>query len=149
MIKGPSWFSLLKGHGIIKGTSIDSTDSVLQGVMKSLMNLWFNPSFSSEPFDISGHIHVTDKRISEIKLPNAISRLPKSLDSNRKQFKANKLRCFFLFYGAVVFNGILSNVSYENFMFLSKAIYLLSSSEITPDMLAKADALFATLLPYI
>ena len=140
-IKGPSWFSLLKGHDIIKGTSIDYMHSVLQGVMKSLMNLWFNPSFSSEPFNISAKIQDIDKRLSEIKPPNTISRLPRSIDSNRKHFKANELRCFLLFYGAVVLNGILPNVYYEHFMFLSEAIYLLSSSEITPDMLAKADAL--------
>ena len=46
----------------------------LQGVIKSMMNLWFNTSFSKEPFNIVDQVEVVDQHLISIKPPNFVTR---------------------------------------------------------------------------
>ena len=55
-IKGPSWLALLTHFDIVGGTSVDYMHCVLEGVVKLLLNLWFNRSFIGKPYTISRHV---------------------------------------------------------------------------------------------
>ena len=46
----------------------------LQGVVKSMMNLCFNTSFSKEPFNIINQAEVVDQHLIRIKPPNFVTR---------------------------------------------------------------------------
>ncbi|KXJ23145.1 hypothetical protein AC249_AIPGENE10506 [Exaiptasia diaphana] len=105
-VRGPSWFAALEHHDIILGTAVDYMHCVLEGVMKLLLELWFtSKGGQGEPFNISDRVEDADKRISELKPPNRISRCPRSIEGHRKYWKANELRAFLLFYGAIVLRG--------------------------------------------
>ena len=123
-IKGPSWFAALQHHDIILGTAIDYMHCALEGVMKLLLELWFTSKGGDEPFNISQRVEEADNRISNIKPPNRISRCPRSIEGHRKYWKADELRAFLFFYGAMVLRGILPDVYYEHFMLFSEAILL-------------------------
>ena len=140
-IKGPTWFSALHIHDIILGTSVDYMHCCLQGVVKSMMNLWFNTSFSKEPFNIADQLEVVDQRLTNIKPPDFITRLPRSIESHRKHWKANEIRSFLLFYGPVILQGLLPKAYYEHFLLLSEAVYILSSTDITKESIEKCEKL--------
>lgn len=140
-IKGPSWFAALKHHDMVLGTAVDYMHCALEGVMKLLLELWFTSKESSEPFNISSQVEEVDKRIAEIKPPNRISRCPRSIEGHRKYWKANELRAFLFFYGAMVLRGILPDVYYEHFMLFSEAIFTLCLTNVTLFQIAHAERL--------
>jgi len=70
-VKGPCWLSKLKCYNLIKGTAIDYMHSVLLGVMRLLMVLWFSPEFSRQPFSMAKNAKEIDRffRISLLHPP--------------------------------------------------------------------------------
>jgi len=140
-IKGPCWFAALQNHDIVLGTAVDYMHCALEGVMKLLLELWFTSKESQEPFNISNRVEEVDKRISEIKPPNRISRCPRSIEGHRKYWKANELRAFLFFYGAMVLRGILPDVYYEHFMLFSEAIFTLCLTNVTQSQITHAERL--------
>ena len=141
-IKGPSWFAALRHHDIILGTAIDYMHCALEGVMKLLLELWFTSKEGQhEPFNISKQVEDVDKRISEIKPPNRVSRCPRSIEGHRKYWKANELRAFLFFYGAMALRGILPDVYYDHFMLFSEALFTLCLTNITQSQITHAEKL--------
>ena len=141
-IKGPSWFAALNYHDIILGTAVDYMHCALEGVMKLLLELWFTSRESQEePFNISKYVEDVDRRIGEIKPPNRISRCPRSTEGHRKYWKANELRAFLFFYGAMVLRGILPDVYYEHFMLFSEAIFTLCHATVTQSQIEHTERL--------
>ena len=61
--------------------------------------------------------------MKEIKAPSRISGYPRSIEGRRKYCKANKLRAFLFFYGAMVLRGILPDVYFKYFIYLAR-LYL-------------------------
>ena len=140
-IKGPSWFAALQHHDIVLGTAIDYMHCALEGVMKLLLELWFTSKGGEEPFNISQRVEEADKCISEIKPPDHISRCPRSIEGHRKYWKANELRAFLFFYGAMVLRGILPDIYYEHFMLFSEAIFTLCLTNVSQSQIAHAERL--------
>ena len=58
----------------------------LQGVVKSLLST--GAAFSKEPFNIVDQVEVVDQHSTSIKPPNFVTRLPISMESHRKHWKA-------------------------------------------------------------
>jgi len=96
----------------------------LEGVMKLLLELWFTSKVSEEPFNISQGVEEADKRVSEIKPP-----------------KANELRAFLFFYGAMVPKGVVPDVYYEHFMSFSEAMFTLCPTNVTQSQIGHAERL--------
>ena len=80
---------------------------VLEGVTKSLINLWFSTSLKTEPFNISDKVQEVDEKLSKIKPPSNITRCPRKIESERQYWKASEFRSFLLFYGPIVLCDIL------------------------------------------
>lgn len=116
-IKGPCWFAGLEYYDLIKGTAIDYMHCVLEGVTKSLLNLWFSPSYKMEPFNISNRIQEVDGRLCQIKPPNDITRCPRKIEKEVQYWKASEYRSFLLFYGPIVLREILPTAYYTHFIF--------------------------------
>jgi len=140
-IKGPSWLSSVPGYNIIEGNTIDYMHSVLLGVSKMLLKLWFDNNHSSELWYCGHEIKRVDSRLLEIKPPVNITRVPRSIENHRSYWKASEYRNWLLFYSVPVMNGILPAEYLLHHMLLVEAIYLLLNSSITPMMIAKADRL--------
>ncbi|XP_033472879.2 uncharacterized protein LOC117251031 [Epinephelus lanceolatus] len=84
-VKGPCWLSKLKSYNLIKGTAIDYMHSVLLGVMRLLMVLWFSTEFSRQPFSMAKNAKEIDRRFQDISPPSS-TRYPRSVASHRMFF---------------------------------------------------------------
>ena len=137
-IKGPCWFCGLKYYDMIKGTAIDYMHCVLLGIMKMLLNMWFGSEHASAHYSHAPKVSEVDERLSQIKPPNNISRMPRSIEENLKYLKASELRSFLLYYGPAVLKGVLDDSLYEHFLLLSDSIHILLGSSITETELRRA-----------
>lgn len=71
-------------YDLVKGTVVDYMHCVLEGVTKSLINLWFSTSLKTEPFNISNKVQEVDENLSKTKPPNDITRCPKKIKSEKQ-----------------------------------------------------------------
>ena len=140
-VKGPSWLSFLQHYDVVRGIAIDYMHGVLLGVQKLLLKLWFNPSFSGNAYSISHLAEALDERLQHITPTLEISRLPRSVTEHLKYWKANELRAFLFFYGAMVLRGILPDVYYKHFVLFSEAIFTLCLTNVTQSQIAHAERL--------
>ena len=85
-------------------------------------------------------IREVDKRMKEIRPPFLI-RFPRSVSSHRMFFKASEYRSILLFFGPVVFRGILAGLYYSHFLLLSEAIFILMMESISPAQIDHAEKL--------
>ncbi|KAK3926300.1 Toxin To12, partial [Frankliniella fusca] len=89
------------------------------------------------------HIERTiDSRLQLIKTPINISRKPSAMKiTNRKQFTATEFRNMLIYYGVVIFQGLVEDDYIEHFGMLSHVAFLLSQESISLEDIEKADAL--------
>lgn len=71
---------------------------IIEGVMKTLMNCWFNSSSNCKPYYLRPYITKIDVDLLAIKPPHELSRRPRSLETSLKFWKASEYRSFLLFY---------------------------------------------------
>lgn len=62
-VKGPCWFAGLQYYDLVKGTVVHYIHCVLEGVTKSLINLWLSTSLRTEPFNISDKVQEVDEKL--------------------------------------------------------------------------------------
>ncbi len=67
---------------IIRGVAPDYMHSVCIGIMKMLVNLWFDVSHRNKVFSIRRLVKEVDQRLSLIRSPNLISRTPQFIESH-------------------------------------------------------------------
>ena len=139
-IKGPSWFSYIQPD-IVGGTAIDYMHCVLLGNVKKMLTLWFSPTYSSETFSIAKKKQEADERLLNIKPPNFVSRVPRSLSDHSSYWKANECRAWLLFYSVPVLYGLMDDSLYQHYLLLVEAIYLLSQESISPSVLSRSKEL--------
>lgn len=139
-VKGPTWLGRLSSYDLISGTSIDYMHSVLLGVMRLLMFLWFYSEFSRHPFSMAKSVHEIDRHMNEIQ-PPSLTRYPRSVFPHRMYFKASENRSILFFFGPVVFWGILGGLYYNHFLLLSEAIFILLMESIMPAQIDHAERL--------
>jgi len=72
----PSWLSSLKYIDIVCGSMIDYMHTVLLGVCRGLLYLWFDGQHRSEPWYRGGLQQAVDGRLTRIKPPSCITRTP-------------------------------------------------------------------------
>lgn len=139
-IKGPTFLSFT-GCDLVNGTAIDYMHTVLLGVVRKLMHLWFDSSHHRELFSLSKHINEVDVRLMEIKPPTFISRVPRSIKDHLSYWKASECRSWLFFYAIPVLHGILPEIYLNHFALLVEAIYVLNSESISSEQLSYCDRL--------
>ncbi|XP_068696424.1 uncharacterized protein [Montipora foliosa] len=148
-IKGASVFLLFKPFDLVKGFVIDWMHSVCLGVTKSLLNLWLNAENRGKEFFLGSKISLLNKRLLSIKVPDIITRCPRSL-GERGTWKATEYRNWLLHYSAPVLKGVLPNQYFIHYTLLVTAISILVSDQISLQKLQQADKLldnFCKLMP--
>ena len=140
-MKGFSWFMFVPKFDIIRGVAVDYMHGTLLGVVKMLLQLWMNKSYSSEPWSVSHQLREIESRYMSMSPPACISRLPRSLIENFGHLKASELRTFLLFYSVPCLYGILPDLYFQHYILLVEAIYLLLQDSISISDLKKAASL--------
>eukprot|EP00105_Crassostrea_gigas_P038741 XP_019922889.1 PREDICTED: uncharacterized protein LOC105328585 [Crassostrea gigas] len=142
-MKGPSFLMTLKYYDFVKSSSIDYMHGVLLGVTKVLINLWTSGSNSKERFSISSNISIIDDRLKRIKPPSYITRVPRTISSHIKYWKASELRTWLFFYSLPILCDILDEKYFHHFASFVEGIYLLCTDCITPEDLEKSKILLS------
>lgn len=140
-VKGPSWLTFFPNFNIVKGISIDYMHGVLLGVQKLLLRLWFSSEFKSKDFNFHGHVHIVDYRLNNLKPTLDISRLPRSIETDLKYWKASEYRSFLLYFGAPVMYGILDNNRFNHYLQLVNGICILLKFGSTEKEVSEAEAM--------
>lgn len=136
-VKGLSPLVALPNFDIIDGFGIDYMHNILLGVVKTLLNFWFEPGYK-HCYINPKQAALLDERILSIKACSFIKRKPRSL-SKRDQFKASELRSLLLYFLPVSLRGILRLEFYEHFMKLSMSVYVLLKKDISDDELEEVE----------
>lgn len=140
-VKGPSWLTFFPNFNIVKGISIDYMHGVLLGVQKLLLRLWFSSEFKSKDFSFHEHVHIVDYRLNNLKPTLDISRLPRSIETDLKYWKASEYRSFLLYFGAPVMYGILDNNRFNHYLQLVNGIRILLKFGSTEEEVSEAEAM--------
>lgn len=138
-IKGPSWLAFFPKFDIVNGMGIDYMHGVLLGVQKLLLKLWFGKEFSSQTFSVFSKLKTVDQRLLNIHPTLSISRLPRSIESDFKHWKASEFQNFLLFYSLPVLKDILDQERFLHFALFVQAIFILLQNEITVSELKKSE----------
>ena len=126
---------------IVLGIVPDYMHGVLMGVTKTILSKWFSPSQSKQPFFIGNHLHSISKRLTGIKPPNYIERLPRNLEKHFAHLKATELQAWLLYYAIPCLLGYLPAKYLKHFACLSEGIHLLLGDNITEGDLVRAETL--------
>ncbi|XP_034236341.1 uncharacterized protein LOC117642364 [Thrips palmi] len=130
---------------MVAGTCIDIMHQIFSGLSKLLVKLWFDPSFSGQPYSCTRMIDIVNERLSSIVPPSFVERFTRTL-TDRKLWKSKEYKLWFFYYSIVVMQGILEDVYLDHHIKLVSALSLLSLDSISPDQIDSAEEL---LLEYI
>lgn len=140
-IKGPSWLSLCPETDIVRGTAIDYMHCVLLGIIRKLLFLWFDSSCSRKPFSLSKVVSQVDERLLSIRPPNFITRVPRSIKTHCKFWKANECRAWLFFYSVPILFHFMDKLYFDHYCTLVEGVYLLCSESISLEALQKSKGL--------
>ena len=139
-VKGPSWLDSICPD-IINGTCIDYMDSVLLGLARCLLSLWFDTKYSNESFSISNCVDVADQHLSNIKPPYYIHRHPQSIKEHAKYWKASECRTWLFFYSVPVLFRLLKTEVFQHYLLLVDAIFILNLDSISNEQVNHSEEL--------
>lgn len=140
-ICGISGLMSMPWFDVVLGIVPDYMHGVLMGVTKTLMCKWFSPTQCKKPFFIGKHLTSISKRLSSIKPPDYVERLPRNLEKHYAHLKATELQAWLLYYALPCLNGYLPAVYLKHFALLSEGIYLLLGDYITESDILRAEQL--------
>jgi hypothetical protein len=137
-VKGPTMLSLIPSFDLVKGFFPDYMHSVLLGVVRQMISLWFDSSNHSKPFYLGRHVQHIDRLLLAIKPPSEVKRLPRSVTA-RKYWKASEFRNFLLFYSPICLNHFLPKVYLHHWYLLFFAVHNLMRKGISSDKVLQCD----------
>ena len=136
-VKGPS---VLAGYlNIIKGAPADYMHCVLEGVVGSLLKMWTDSRFHSQPFSIRSHLTEIDSVFVKQRPPLEFSRPPRSIKSHLAFWKASEFRNWVLFYSLPLLICFLPPLYFHHYALLVCALHLLLQEQISPVMCNAAE----------
>ena len=127
-VKGVAVADLLPSFDTVRGTVVDYMHSVCQGVMRQMVELWFDTRNHDESYYIGRKSKLVDERLQLISPPSEIHRSPRSI-SQRHFWKASEWRAF-IFYSLIALHGPIlpSRFSSHYFLFVYGVYTLLGDS---------------------
>ena len=128
-VKGMSVADLLPSFDTVRGTVTDYMHSVCQGVMRQMIDLWFDTRNHGESYYIGRKVKLVDERLQLISPPSEIHRSPRSI-SQRHFWKASEWRAFIL-YSLTVLHGILPSRFLSHYFLFVYGIYTLLGDSIS------------------
>lgn len=140
-VKGPSWLSVIPNYNVIQGNVIDYMHCVLLGITKMLLKLWFDSEHAGELWYCGTKVQEADAKLLQVRPPNVISRIPRSIQQHRSYWKAMEYRSWLLYYSLPVMMNILPEEYVAHHMLLVETVTTLLQGSISQMMLSKAERL--------
>ena len=119
---------------------------VFEGVVKKLGELWFNPKYVSEIFNISNLVDVLDEKLCVLKLSSFVARRPRPIKTHFSYWKASELKNWFFYMSVPALYNILPSEYFEHYKLLVLAVYILCKQNITNEMINFAETLITEFL---
>ena len=136
-VKGPSWLSIIPNYDVIEGNVIDYMHRVLLGVTKMLLKLWFDSKHAGELWYCGTKVQEADSKLLQIRPPNMITRIPRSIQQHHSYWKATEYRSWLLYYSIPVMMNILPEEYIAHHMLLVEVVATLLQGSISQTMLRK------------
>ena len=130
-VKGMCWPMMLPRFDIVNGLGLDYMHNTLLGVVKMLMKLWFLKNYKKCPWYVGNQIKQIDQELKSLKLPNLISRVPRSIEKDFGQWKASEFRSFFLMYSIPLAKSFLPAEYFDHYVLLVQAVAILLKEVIS------------------
>lgn len=131
-VKGPTAMKLIV-HNYMRAIAIDVMHCVHEGVVKSLLHLFFSSKFSHEAWSIYHQIGLVDKRLNSFRIPSFMQRMVRSISEFVRFWKGHEYKAWLLYYSVPCLQGILDDKYFEHYLLLVLGISLLSQSDIRPE----------------
>lgn len=137
-VKGISSLIAFKNYDLIRGTVIDYMHCVLEGVVRLLLDLWFDSENHFHKYYVTPRMEeIVNKNLNCIKGLRSFTRRPRS--TKEKGFwKANEFRCWLLYYALPCLKGVLKDSYFQHFALLSEAIFIFLQTNISKTEFDKA-----------
>lgn len=125
----------LPNFNVIDGFCIDYMHCCLLGVVRQMLELWFDSENHREKYYIGLRASKVDEILCNIKPPQYIHRKPRSI-TERALWKANEFRNWVLFFSLPCLKNILEKKYYEHFALLPQSLHILLSKDIARSEIA-------------
>lgn len=129
-VKGPSLLSNIMPD-MISGMGIDIMHGIFLGLTKLLLRLWFDPLLANELYSLSGMLHVIDARLTNMRPPSFVQRMPRAIKTHLSLWKAQEYKLWLIYYSVPILLGIMNERYFNHHLQLLSAIYLLSQDSIS------------------
>ena len=139
--RGPSGLVSLDMFNFVEGIVPDYMHCILLGITKTLLGKWFSPTETGKDYFIGKHIKKISQRLSKIKPPDFIERLPRDLEKHYSSFKATELQSWLLYYALPCLDGVLPEIYLDHFSKISEAVYILLGDDLSNKALCHAEEL--------
>ncbi|CAH1244423.1 Hypp7304 [Branchiostoma lanceolatum] len=137
-VKGASILYLHQPFDMGQSLPSDWMHGCLLGVEPTMLELWVGPKHSKKDFYIGDKIVWMSKQLLNIKVPDTISRAPRSL-MDRHHMKASERRAMLLHFEPAILREVLPAKYYAHYLLLHSAIATLVSDNISTDQMDKAE----------
>jgi hypothetical protein len=131
-VKGYTPMALLKQFNVANGFSPDYLHSCLLGVVRRNIFSIIEGSNAGKDFQVSRYIGLLNIKLSNIKPPSFIRRLPRGLDEVRN-WKGSELRNWLLYYSLICLRDIWPTIYLEHHLLLVYSIHTLLKDDISKD----------------
>ena len=142
-IKGPSFLMAFRSFDFVRCSAIAYMHGELLGITKTLISLWISPSMSKEKFSVSHAVDLLDERLTKIKPPAFITRIPRTISSHFKYWKASELRSWLFYYSLPILKDVLSSDYFLHYACFVQAVYLLCTDCISEKDLEESQKLLS------
>ena len=142
--------SLMSSLDMVASIPIDYMHAVLEGVVKRLIDLWFNSANHREAFYLGRYTSAIDNMLLQQHPPVEFSRPPRSIKQNLHYWKASELRSWLLFYSLPLLLDFLPSLYWHHYSLLVCGLHILLQKELNIAQIEVAEQLlwdFYELLP--
>ena len=131
-IKGIKGVSPLEQYvDLVDCIPVDYMHCVLEGVVKRLMTLWFEPKNHSKVFYLGNVVKEIDNLMMTQTPPNDFKRSPRSIANHRKYWTANELKQWLLYYSLPILQSKLPPDYWYHYALLVTAMHILLKDTIS------------------
>ncbi len=131
-VKGQTWLSLTSLN-LVNGIAIDYMHTVLLGVVRRLLSLWFDSQYGTESFSVAKLVDVVDSRVAKLKPPHFITRLPRSIREHSSHWKASECRSWLYYYSVPILETVLQKDYFQHYLLFVEAMFMLSMESLSVD----------------
>jgi len=110
---------------LVDAVPVDYMHTILLGVVRMLLNGWFDSSYHRKPFYLGHQIVAVDAKLLKQRPPSEFSRWPMSLKTHLKYWKASELRNWLLYYSLPLLLDYIPPVYWHHYALLVAAMHIL------------------------